>query len=103
MPRGKKATIRYGKAARSPSKRASEPRVHPSHFPQMKKPKGLSEIAEYVEENSEYHDGSTIATVREFQVEQCDHTKQRVVVADGPTKTLLKCPDCGDIQEKLKK
>lgn len=101
MPRGKKPEISYGKALRSPGKR-QKPRTHPAHKPQMKKPQGLSELAEYVEENREYHD-NTLQVIEEFQEDWCDHTKQRTVIADGPSKTLLKCPDCGHIQEKVKK
>lgn len=101
MPRGKKPTISYGKALRSPGKRAA-PRTHPAHKPEMKKPHGLSELAEYVEDNKEYRD-HTIELVREFQQEECDHAKTRIVIADGPSKTLLKCPDCSDIIERLKK
>ena len=100
MPRAKKAQVSYGKALTSPGKR-SAPRTHPAHKPNMKKPQGLSEIAEYVEENKEYRD-NTLELIQEFQQEECDHERQRVVIADGPSKTLLKCPDCGDIKEKLK-
>lgn len=100
MPKGKKAVVSYGKALTSPGKR-SVPRTHAAHKVPMNKPKGLSEIAEYVEENKEYRD-STLELVQEFQQEECDHERQRVVIAEGPSKKLLKCPSCGDIKEVLK-
>ena len=63
----------------------------------MNKPKARSEITDYVETHRQ--DGeSTQELVHEFQ-EECKHTRQRVCIAQAPSKKLMKCPDCGDIKE----
>lgn len=103
MPRGKKPTITYGKAQKSPSQRtrAEINQKNAAKVP-MKKPQGLSEIAEYVEENKEYRD-SIRELVQEFQTEECDHTRPRVEVASTPSKRFMKCPQCGDIKAEQRK
>jgi rRNA maturation endonuclease Nob1 len=102
MPRGKKAQTSYGKALRSPGQR-SKPRTHPAHKVPMNKPKGLSTLAEYVEEQRELSGLSTAELIREFQEDWCDHTRQRIEAGASPTKRLMKCPDCGHIKEVKKK
>ena len=105
MPKGKKPTVSFGKAARSPSRRdgVSGPRQSSAFKVPMNKPKGHTEIAEYVEEQRELTEKNTRELIQEFQEDFCDHPKARVVISSSPEKKLLRCPDCGHIKVEAAK
>lgn len=99
MPR-RKTDIRYGKARTSPSKRNGTKAPNSFKVP-MSKPKGEREITRFVDEARS--DGeSSISAIRQFQQAECDHPR-KTVIAEGPSKTLFRCNDCGEISEKVKK
>lgn len=99
MPR---QTVRFGKAARTPSDRHKEqaPRKSAAFKVPMNKPKGESEISQYVNEARDVHDESMLGALRQYQGAECEHGAKRIVVAASPTKEILKCPDCGHVLVK---
>ena len=92
MP-AKKTKISYSPAATTPSGR-KKPK---SYVPPMNKPKGRTDLTDFVETHRENGE-TTQELIHQFQ-EECQHTRVRVEIARTPTKRLMKCQDCGDIKE----
>lgn len=101
----KKPDYRYQPAGATPSQRKRAERVRrgetksKSFVMPMAKPKGMSEIAEYVEGERGFlkEDEHTVDLVREFQEEVCKHSR-RTEIASGPSFRLMRCTTCGDLK-----
>jgi hypothetical protein len=96
MPRNK-IKVSYRKAAVTPSKRQREiATAHPSYIPELKQPKGLSPLAQYLKDN----EGCGISAnelITQFQEYDCEHPNE-IEEARGPTKITYACPDCGRVR-----
>lgn len=99
MPRKSTVKTSYRKAKTTPSGRS--PRTHPSFFPVLKTPHGLSPLARYVEENSE--SGISVwELIEQFQEFDCNHERE-LETGRSPRKSSYSCPDCGRVRTEEKK
>lgn len=95
MPRGKAPKIMFGKSHKSPSQRKQAKAPNSFKMP-MNKPKGEREITRFVDEARA--DGeSSASAIRQFQEAECDHPRY-TEIANGPSKKVSKCVECGHLK-----
>lgn len=94
MPRHR-VTTTYTKAKRTPSARRRET-IHPSFIPELKQPKGLSPLAQYVEDNRDT--GIPVSElIEQFQDYDCEHEIEEEA-GRSTTRISYSCLDCGRVR-----
>lgn len=92
--------VSYRQAGTTPSRRERLEDVHPAFISEAKKPKGLSPLALYIEDNRD--SGIPIAElVEQFQEFDCEHTSDEEVSRTA-TEILFICADCGRVRHARK-
>lgn len=94
MPRKPNVKTSYQAARTTPSKRK------PKKAPDARVPKGLSPLAQYVEDNLDT--GISISElIHQFQEYDCPHTKWEVTSV-GVTTITERCTECRMLKNKMK-
>jgi hypothetical protein len=94
MPRKSKVITRYQKAGKTPSKRRAQKKSS-SAAPM---PRGLSPMAQYVEDNQD-SGISVLELIHQFQEYDCEHEKVEIVASSSETITE-RCVTCRRMNTK---
>jgi hypothetical protein len=94
MPRGSKVAVSYQKVRKKTSIRAN---IVKAQAVEMKRARGLTPLAQYIEDNRE-SGLSVVELTEQFQEFDCDHLKAWAL-GKSPDFTIQHCPDCGLIEK----